>query len=102
MIVYVSIGNSDDNLKQMDWGRFYRKIDLIIAGVRAAGGTIHGRWVSQSTDYWQNACWCIEHEDERLLEELKLALTARVNEFRQDSIAWAVAPYTEFLSPLKS
>lgn len=98
MIIYISIGNSDDKLSQMEWGKFYRKVDLTIQGVRTAGGLIHGRWVSQSTDYWQNACWCVElpdHLGARLREELRI----RVAQFGQDSIAWAPAPETLFLTP---
>ncbi|MEK8108675.1 hypothetical protein NKG94_34580 [Micromonospora sp. M12] len=45
---------------------------------------------------WQNACWCAEIRTERIaILKDKLRLLAR--EFRQDSIAWAVAPTTEFL-----
>ena len=98
MIVYISIGNSDDKLSQMEWGKFYRKVDLTIQGIRTAGGQIHGRWVSQSTDYWQNACWCVEipdHWQASLREELRI----RATQFNQDSIAWAPAPETEFRSP---
>ena len=98
MIVYISIGNSDDKLSQMQWGKFYRKVDLTLQGYRNFNGQIHGRWVSQSTDYWQNACWCIEIQDYQaagLREELRLLAA----QFNQDSIAWAPAPETEFLSP---
>lgn len=99
MIVYISIGNSDDKLSQMQWGKFYRKIDLTIAGLRIMdAGQVHGRWVSQSTDYWQNACWCIEIPD-HLAAALREELRVRAAQFSQDSIAWAPAPETEFLSP---
>ncbi len=98
MIAYISIGNSDNRLTQMEWGMFYRKVDLTLQGYRQLGGQVHGRWVSPSTDYWQNACWCLEiqeHQAAGLREELRL-LAAR---FRQDSIAWAVATETQFLGP---
>lgn len=98
MIVYISIGNSDDKLTQMEWGKFYRKVDLTITGYRHIGGRIYGRWVSPSTDYWQNACWCLEIQDHQaagLREELRV-LAAK---FRQDSIAWAVVGETMFLGP---
>lgn len=102
MIVYISIGNSDDKLSQMQWGKFYRKVDLTIQGYRNVGLLIHGRWVSQSTDYWQNACWCIDTfgtSGRFSLDALKDALRELAGQFNQHSIAWAPVTETEFLSP---
>jgi hypothetical protein len=100
MICYISIGNSDDKLTQMQWGKFYRKVDLTIQGVRQRGGQIHGRWVSQSTDYWQNACWCVEIPDDKVIvDNLQYELTLLARDFNQDSIAWAFSPITKFLGP---
>lgn len=100
MIVYISIGNSDDKLSQMEWGKFYHKVDLTIQGYRHSGVQIHGRWVSQSTDHWQNACWCSDTYPlgHTLVNLLKNQLRDLAAEFGQDSIAWATAE-TEFLSP---
>jgi hypothetical protein len=98
VIVYISIGNSDDKLSQMQWGKYYRKVDLTIQGYRQFGGRVHGRWVSASTDYWQNACWCLEIQDHQaagLREELRLLAGG----FNQDSIAWAEVGETQFLEP---
>lgn len=103
MIVYISIGNSDDKLSQMEWGKFYRKTDLIIQGYRHQGLEIHGRWVSQSADYWQNACWCVETNPmgATLINLLKNQLRDVAADFNQDSIAWAEAT-TQFLTPPES
>lgn len=106
MIAYISIGNSDDKLTQMNWGKYYRKVDLIIQWVRNIGGTIHGRWASQPTDYWQNACWCIEFPDTATMtadiQALMHQLTKVAGDFGQDSIAWAVVDETYFLRPEKT
>ena len=104
MIYYISIGNSDDKLSQMQWGKFYRKVDLLIQGYRQSGIQVHGRWVSQSTDYWQNACWCIDTGQITATIEgsLKAQLRDLAGQFGQDSIAWALAFETEFLSPPKA
>ena len=95
MIVYVSIGNSDDKLKQVDWAAFHATVNRCILTARGYRG-MHGRWVSEPTSPWQNACWCFEIRDSDM-EFLKKDLRSLAQEFDQDSIAWAQAPVTEFL-----
>ncbi len=95
MAVYISIGNSDDKLTQNEWSSFYAATDLVI---RRGAHQVHGAWVSHATDPWQNACWCIETMlDPASVEHLKMRLAETAATFRQDSIAWAEAPKTEFL-----
>lgn len=99
MIAYISIGNSDDKLSQMQWGKFYRKVDLVLQDVRRVGGQVHGRWTSEGSDYWQNACWCIELPDNpQYIDGLKDDLAILAETFGQDAIAWAEVLDTEFLS----
>lgn len=104
VIVYISIGNSDDKLTQAEWADYYRKVSQAVRT-----GHVHGQWVSEPASAWQNACWCIEfdpdtrlvtsdgHEHSRV-EWLRRRLTELAREYRQDSIAWAEAR-TEFLTP---
>lgn len=89
--VYVSIGNSDDKLPQVEWSSLHSAAEQVI---RRAAHRMHGAWVSQSTDPWQNACWCFEIAEPAWLRgQLRnLALA-----YQQDSIAWAEAPLVEFL-----
>lgn len=100
MIVYVSIGNSDDKLTQAEWSRFWHDVDAVIRasiygdGKRAV--TVHGAWQSVGTDRWQNACWCIDSGGLDL-GPLKNHLRAIAGNYRQDSIAWAQVKDTEFL-----
>lgn len=98
--VYVSIGNSDDKLSQLDWASFVEQVDRGVSTVAMLEGVrVHGRWYSLPSEPWQNACWCIEY-DEALhenIEDLRQLLRACARKYRQDSIAWAVAT-TEFLS----
>jgi len=92
-VVYISIGNSDDKLTQTEWSRYHRAWRAAVA--KHAART-HGAWTSPSTAPWQNACLCVEicpGQEAALREEL----TALRRLFRQDSIAWAEAPTTEFL-----
>jgi YVTN family beta-propeller protein len=56
----------------------------------------HGKWVSDPTEPWQNACWCVLVEEGKV-ERLKARLRNTAVEFDQDSIAWAEAPHTEFI-----
>lgn len=95
MIVYISIGNSDDKLSQAEWSDLWHEVQWCLAGRRV---NFHGRWISLSNDKFQNACWCIEFEmgpAGRVDFKQQLADIAR--KYRQDSIAWAVVKETEFL-----
>lgn len=94
MIVYVSIGNSDDKLSQEEWSNFWGDTSVSIT---SSGGEIHGAWMSHPGSRWQNACWCVEFEDPAQAEVVKLELRRLADTYRQDSIAWAVVPHTEFL-----
>lgn len=115
MIVLISIGNSDDKLSQRRWADFQRDLNEAIS--QAQNGEFlgaveplirHGRWVSQQTDPWQNAAWCIEFPEggrylshHRLIayNALRADLAWLANHYEQDSIAWVEAPSTEFIGP---
>lgn len=93
MNVYISIGNSDDRLTQAEWSAY-------VAGIRgvinAWTKTVHGAWLSAPDSRWQNACWCIELEDETYARDMRDALAKIRQHYRQDSVAWAAAD-TEFI-----
>lgn len=93
MIVYVSIGNSDDKLTQADWSRFVVDMDGYVASY---ADTVHGRWFSAPEARWQNACWCLEFINESDMLATKQAAAEIRKAYRQDSAAWAVAE-TEFI-----
>lgn len=92
--VYASIGNSDDKLTQAQWSAYARRFQVEI---NQYAQQIHGVWHSAPADPYQNMCVCFEirPHDVRAVRYL-LAMTTR--DFRQDSIAWAVAPVTEFVT----
>ena len=92
MIVYISIGNSDDKLTQVEWSSFI--IEMITRVVTL--GNRHGEWFSTPFAAYQNACWCVEFDNPTDLDEAR-EVTAEIREkYRQDSIAWAIAE-TEFI-----
>lgn len=106
MMIYVSIGNSDDKLSQEKWAAYWRRVDTLI---RSYARRVHGAWVSESTSPYQNACWCLElnpeqryvHGDGRGDTSLRLlqdVLRDTALDFGQDSIAWAEVRSTTFLS----
>lgn len=95
MIAYVSIGNSDDKLTQVEWSRFV--IDFSAMVVSLASQT-HGAWFSHPASPRQNACWCLEFASEAMAQTAKDEARSLAAKYRQDSIAWAVAE-TEFLTP---
>lgn len=98
-VVYISIGNSDDKLTQAEWHRYYTSVSLAIhRAAEAPVGQVHGQWVSEPASAWQNACWALQLPAADVsIEHLKMRLAELAAEFRQDSIAWAVAPDTEFI-----
>lgn len=89
--VYVSVGNSDDKLTQVEWSSFYLAVEQVI---RRAAHRVHGAWVSQAADPWQNGCWGFEIGNPVWLRG---QLRNLAGAYRQDSIAWAEAPKVEFL-----
>jgi hypothetical protein len=91
--VYISIGNSDDKLTQQRWADFVTRTHLVLDRYAS---TMHGSWFSGPAAPWQNACWCVELVD-AIVPGAKDELRLLAREFGQDSIAWAVAPETEFL-----
>jgi hypothetical protein len=90
--VYVSIGNSDDNLTQREWAEFVSLVDAEIQ----ARANVHGAWFSIPIAPWQNACWCAGFTDAESVRVARKNVTAIREHFRQDSVAWAVAE-TEFI-----
>lgn len=99
MIVYISIGNSDDKLTQKEWTDFIADVDDDVQG----SGHIHGRWFSAPDVEWQSACWCVEIDEsfnrgpEVRAQRLKANLAVHARTYGQDSIAWAEVKETEFL-----
>ncbi|GAA3750311.1 hypothetical protein [Micromonospora maritima] len=103
-VAYISIGNSDDELPQREWADFARRVEQAI-GIAASyrGGHIHGNWHSKPTDPWQNACWALQLPvDLDAISRLRADLIRLAGEYRQDSIAWALADTTTFLRPEKA
>jgi hypothetical protein len=88
--VYVTIGNSDDKLTQVEWARFYAHVDAL---VDLYSNHVFGRWVSLPTSRYQNACWGFAVADGRPggqppREVLRQALSEVARDYRQENIAW--------------
>lgn len=96
--IFVSIGNSDDELSQAEWATYYRDCDL---GIRSAAKAVHGAWASDPTAPWQNACWAFSVDSYAISKDLQLALAIHAKRWRQNSIMWAEA-VPVFLEPAKS
>ena len=100
MIVYISIGNSDNKLKRAEWAEFVRLTDELLVPQAGFVERIHGAWHSIPARPFENACWCVEIERPTAIEAVRVGLRALAAKFNQDSITWAVAD-TEFLSPVQ-
>lgn len=90
--IFVSIGNSDDKLTQVQWSQFYETVDEEIrAAVEDSVGTIFGAWTSDTTDPWQNACWAFtfgHRTPDEARDWLRGRLGLYAQNWRQDTIAW--------------
>lgn len=92
---YISIGNSDDKLTQLEWSEYVHDVRSVLNEL-----LIHGFWTSGSTERWQNAVWCVEVPGPAWSKLLKLRLQEVAKRYRQDSIAWAEVKDTEFLKSI--
>jgi hypothetical protein len=93
MIIYLSVGNSDDKLTQIEWANF---ITRIRADIVNAAHRVHGQWFSAPDSTWQNACWCLEFASEAEMKIARETIITIRRQYRQDSVAWATAE-TEFI-----
>jgi hypothetical protein len=94
VIVYVSIGNSDDKLTQQEWALFFSQTAILLQ----RHAKVHGQWASEPASAWQNACWCIEIVEGLAKSEfIQAELVGLADRFHQDSIAWAEVKSTVFL-----
>lgn len=90
--VYVSIGNSDDKLTQAEWSNYVQVTRNLL---RLRAREIHGEWYSATDSGYQNACFCVALGDDADLIRKSLAELRAA--WRQDSVAWAEAPVTQFI-----
>jgi hypothetical protein len=90
---YISIGNSDDKLSQMEWSAYWSEVDLIVQHYAVE---VHGVWVSLPNTPYQNACWCVTIHMGHAIENMRGELKWQAKKYKQDSIAFATAE-TEFL-----
>lgn len=93
MIAFIGIGNSDDKLSQRRWVCFQLDVRQQLSDMEV---NIIGEWHSYPDSIFQNACFAIDVEDEKV-PEVKGALAAIATVYEQDAVAWNPAPATEFL-----
>lgn len=81
---YITIGNSDDKLTQVEWSNFIYDIeDLVLR----SSSEVFGVWFSGPSVIFQNACFSFSPCDEFDEEMFEDKLTIIKNKYRQDSIA---------------
>jgi hypothetical protein len=92
--VYITIGNSDNKLKQADWASFCQKISSL---VETLAEVVHGQFYTLSSSSYQSACFsAVFSENAATLVKGKLRNLAF--HYSQDSIVWAETE-PEFLTP---
>lgn len=91
--VYVSIGNSDDKLSQREWSEYVEDFCTVMEKYAEA---TYGVWFSGPESRFQNACVAIAVLGDDIAA-LRADLLDTRETYDQDSIAWAVAPKTEFI-----
>lgn len=96
VLVYVTIGNSDNRLTQSEWAFF---VGSVRAAIRRYAWTMHGEWFSEPSSSRQNACWGFQvFIDDSSRLSLKADLRREAKVWNQHEIAWAEAE-VEMLLP---
>lgn len=93
LTVYVSIGNTDDKLTQQEWATFLGDFRRVM---RRNAYEVYGEWYSAPDVPFQNACMAIA-VPAGSVDVLRGELTEMREFYRQDSVAWAEVPRTEFI-----
>lgn len=93
MTYYVSIGNSDNKLTQVDWSLFQTSVLRVI---QTYAEQIHGVWYSAPTSAFQNMCIGYEVYEKDRQNKIRSELRQLAYAHKQDSIALAKAE-TEFI-----
>lgn len=95
VITYLSCGNTDDKLTQREWASLLNEIHRTLLTYSVSW---YGNWYSAPESEFQNACFAFSVHDD-LRPELQGEMRAIAVEYKQDAIAWADCPATEFLGP---
>lgn len=93
--VYITIGNSDDGLKQEDWYRFCDSVNMLVRGYFTH---VYANTYSLPNSKYQNAIWSFVMHSE-LLPALRTRLAQLAQEFQQDAIALAAVGEVEMVKP---
>ncbi len=83
-MITIQIGNSDDKLTQSQWAAFY---GFVSHHIKRSGARVHFSGCSDGAMPWQNACWAIEIEQDKI-PGLIHELTELRKMYHQESIAW--------------
>lgn len=95
-LVYVTIGNSDDNLSQRAWAAYWADVDQVVVMMAAE---VHFVGAALPCTEYQNACWSFEIPG-RDLDLLTRHLSILAGRYKQHSIAVAIARVS-FVGPPK-
>lgn len=81
--VFVSIGNTDNRLTQLEWSNFVRDVEYEIhmqAKVHFFGG-------APNWEPWQNVGWLIDIDESKIRSLKETLIVIRIG-YRQNSVAW--------------
>lgn len=94
--VYVSVGNTDNKLSQREWYGLHTEVALFVT---VYAKRVLGKWYSEPTSPYVNACFAFEIDEGANEEKLRHFLEATALKYHQDAIVWAEAT-TEFIHPV--
>jgi hypothetical protein len=100
-VAVITIGNSDDKLKQAEWSQFVSDVqDMVIYWHYP----IYFHGLSVGSAPWQNACWVLDARDlvgeTNAVHILQTELAKLAKRYKQDSIALTLGN-TEMVKPVK-
>lgn len=98
-VAVITIGNSDDKLKQEEWSRFVSDVhDFVIRWHYP----IYFHGLSVGSAPWQNACWVLDARDlvgeANAVNILHYELGKLAKKYKQDSIALTLGD-SEMITP---
>lgn len=98
MTYYVTIGNSDNKLTQVNWAMFQGSL---LRTIQTYANEIRGTWYSLPVVPFRNMCIGFEVYESDRLDKIKSELRILAEQYDQDSIALATAE-TELVKPRTS
>lgn len=103
LTVYITVGNSDNRLPQLDWVLLLRQVSALLN--ESDHATVHFEGYTSPDSPRQTACWCVEWSAPNdggivsVVEHVRMRLRELAYAYHQREVCWAEA-HVEMLRPI--